>query len=123
MARVMIADDYTETRMFLRDLLVISNHEVVAEAADGPEAVEKFKATRPDIVLLDLAMPKMDGLSVLREIKKMDENAKVILLTASGNLKTINECVQAGAVTYILKPFKIEDLSNAIKSNLKQIPA
>jgi len=119
MARVMIADDYTETRMFLRDLLVISNHEVVAEAADGPEAVEKFKATRPDIVLLDLAMPKMDGLSVLREIKKMDENAKVILLTASGNLKTINECVQAGAVTYMLKPLKIEDLSNAIKSTLK----
>ena len=119
MARVMIADDYTETRMFLRDLLVISNHEVVAEAADGPEAVEKFKATRPDIVLLDLAMPKMDGLSVLMEIKKMDENAKVILFTASGNLKTINECIHAGAVTYILKPFKIEDLSNAIKSILK----
>jgi len=119
MARIMIADDYIETRMFLRDLLEISNHEVVAEAADGPEAVEKFKVTRPDIVLLDLAMPKMDGLSVLMEIKKMDKNAKVILLTASGNLKTINECVQAGAITYILKPFKIEDLSNAIKSILK----
>src|SRR5713226_6952000 len=122
MARIMIAEDSKESRMFLRDLLEIANHEVVAEATDGLEAVEKFKATRPDIVLLDLAMPKMDGLSALREIKKMDENAKVILLTASGNLKTINECVQAGAVTYILKPFKIEDLSNAIKSILKQIP-
>lgn len=119
MARVMIADDYAETRMFLRDMLEIANHEVVAEAVDGLEAVERFKTTRPDIVLLDLAMPKMDGLSVLKEIKKLDENAKVILLTASGNLKTINECVQAGAVTYVFKPFRIEDLSNAIKMILR----
>ncbi len=118
MARIMIAEDSKESRMFLRDLLEIANHEVVAEATDGLEAVEKFKATRPDIVLLDLAMPKMDGLSALREIKKMDENAKVILLTASGNLRTINECIQAGAVTCIFKPFKIEDLSNTIKSIL-----
>ena len=118
MARIMIAEDSKESRMFLRDLLEIANHEVVAEAIDGLEAVEKFKITRPDIVLLDLAMPKMDGLSALREIKKMDENVKVILLTASGNLRTINECIQAGAVTCIFKPFKIEDLSNAIKSTL-----
>ena len=118
MARIMIADDYRESRIFLRDLLEISNHEVVAEAIDGLEAVEKFQTIRPDIVLIDLAMPKMDGLSAIRKIKKIDENAKVILLTASGNLRTIDECIQAGAVTYILKPFKIEDLSDAIKSIL-----
>jgi two-component system, chemotaxis family, chemotaxis protein CheY len=114
----MIAEDSKESRMFLKDLLEIANHEVVAEATDGLETVEKFEATRPDIVLLDLAMPKMDGLSALREMKKIDENVKVILLTASGNLRTINECIQAGAVTCIFKPFKIEDLSKTIKSIL-----
>jgi len=118
MARIMIAEDSKESRMFIRDLLEIVNHEVVAEASDGLEAVEKFKATRPDIVLLDLAMPKMDGLSALREIRKTDEKAKVILLTASGNLRIINECIQSGAITYLLKPFKIDDLSDAIKSTL-----
>jgi two-component system, chemotaxis family, chemotaxis protein CheY len=118
MARIMIAEDSKASRMFLKDLLEITNHEIVAEAADGLEAIEKFKSTRPDIVLLDLAMPKMDGLSAIREIKKVDENAKIILATASGNLNTINECIEAGAVTYILKPFKIEDLSHAIKETL-----
>ncbi|MBI3639413.1 MAG: response regulator [Thaumarchaeota archaeon] len=120
MARVMIAEDSEQTRMFLKDLLEIVNHEVVAEAADGLEAIEKFKTTKPDIVLLDFAMPKMDGLSTIREIKKMDENAKIILLTASGNLRSINECIQAGAILYILKPFKIEDLSNAIEETLSK---
>ena len=62
---------------------------------------------------------KPHGLSVLREIKKADENAKVFLLTASGNLKSINESIQACAVTYIFKPFKMEDLSHAIKLILK----
>ena len=118
MARIMITEDSKEGRMFMRDFLETTNHEVVAEATNGLEAVEKFKATRPDIVLLDLAITKMDGLSVIREINKIDENVKVILLIASGNLRTINECIQVGTVTCIFKPFKIEDLSHAIKSIL-----
>ncbi len=120
MARVMIAEDAPLTRLFLRDLLHIGKHEVVAIAADGDETIEKFKAARPEMLLLDLAMPKKDGLTVLKKIMQIDPKAKVILITASGNLKTINECIAAGAVTYVLKPFKFEDLLCTIRATLSQ---
>ena len=118
MSRIMVAEDSEQIRMLLKDILEIENHHLVAEAADGVEAIEKFRAVMSDLVLLDLAMPKKDGMSVLREIMKINPKAKVILITASGNLKAIQECVQAGASTYILKPFKIDELSIAIKNTL-----
>jgi two-component system chemotaxis response regulator CheY len=114
----MIAEDSEQIRMLLRDILEIENHQLVAEASDGVEAIEKFMMTMPDLVLLDLAMPKKDGMSVLREIMKINPNAKVILITASGNLKSIQECIQAGASTYILKPFKIDELASTINHTL-----
>ena len=86
----MIAEDSDAARGFIRDSLIIGNHDVVAEACDGIEAVEKFIAMKPDLVLLDLAMPKKDALQVIKEIMNVDSTVKVILLTASGNLKTIN---------------------------------
>lgn len=118
MSRIMIAEDSEQIRMLLRDILEIENHQLVAEASDGVEAIEKFMMTMPDLVLLDLAMPKKDGMSVLREIMKINPNAKVILITASGNLKSIQECIQAGASTYILKPFKIDELASTINHTL-----
>ncbi len=118
MARIMVAEDSEQIRMLLRDILEIENHHLVAEASDGVEAIEKFKVVMPDLVLLDLAMPKKDGMSVLREIMKINPKAKVILITASGNLKAIQECIQAGASTYILKPFKIDELAIAINNTL-----
>ena len=118
MSRIMVAEDSEHIRMLLRDILEIENHQLVAEASDGEEAVEKFRETLPDILLLDLAMPRKDGITVLREIMVLNPKAKVILITASGNLKAIQECIQAGASTYILKPFKIDELSVAIKNTL-----
>jgi len=114
----MIAEDSDAARGFIKDSLIIGNHDVVAEACDGIEAVEKFIAMKPDLVLLDLAMPKKDGLQVIKEIMNVDSTVKVILLTASGNLKTINECVQAGAASYVLKPFKFEELLGLISATL-----
>jgi len=114
----MIAEDSEQIRMLLKDVLEIERHELVAEASDGEEAIEKFVFAMPDLMLLDLAMPKKDGLSVLKEIMKIDPMAKVILITASGNLKTIQECIQAGASTYILKPFKFDELTIAIQNTL-----
>lgn len=118
MSRIMIAEDSEQIVMLLRDVLEIEKHQIVAEAYDGEEAVRKFRAVMPDLLLLDLAMPKKDGLLVIREIMEVNPRAKVILITASGNLKTIQECIQAGASTYVLKPFKIEELSIAIKDVL-----
>ena len=118
MHRIMIAEDSREIVMFLRDVLEIAKYELVAQAFDGQDAIEKFRDTSPDLLLLDFAMPKKDGLSVLNEIMRINPKAKVILITASGNLKAIQECIQAGASMYLLKPFKMEELIQAIKTAL-----
>jgi two-component system chemotaxis response regulator CheY len=110
----MIADDSDAIRMILKDALEIGHHEVVAEAANGIEAVEKYNETSPDILLLDIAMPKKDGESALKDIMATHPDAKVIMITASDNLKTINECVSVGALAYIMKPFDFENVLKAI---------
>lgn len=118
MARILITEDSDASRRFIRETLEIGNHEVVAEAVDGEDAVQKFIATKPDLVLLDLAMPKKDGLQVIKEILNIDRTAKIILLSASGNLRMLNECVDAGAVCYVMKPFAFEELLGLIKTTL-----
>lgn len=105
MAKVMIADDSEAIRLVLQDILSIGNHEVVAQATNGDEAIKKFSEVLPDVLLLDLAMPKKDGLAVLKEIMSKHPNAKVILITASDNQNIINECLKVGATTFISKPF------------------
>lgn len=114
MARVMISDDSDAIRMVLRDALEIGNHVVVAEATNGQEAVEQFQAVKPDVLLLDIAMPRKDGQQALKEIIALDPNAKIIMITATDSLKMINDCVAAGAIAYIMKPFDFEDVLKAI---------
>ncbi|MDX1441258.1 MAG: response regulator [Nitrosopumilaceae archaeon] len=105
MANIMIADDSDAIRLVLKDLLGIGKHSVVAEAVNGDEAVDLFFKTGPDLLLLDLAMPKKDGLTVLTEIMEKDPQAKVVLITASDDQKIINKCLEIGAKSAISKPF------------------
>ena len=112
----MIADDSESVRLVLRDILDVGGHEMVAEAKDGAEAVEKFKAIKPDVLLLDLAMPKKDGLTVLNEIRSSSPDAKIIVLTAVDSKKIIDECIEAGATSYISKPFNFDKVLQEIKS-------
>ena len=114
MARIMITDDSDSIRMVLRDILDIGQHELVAEAVNGIEAVEKFNKTKPDLLLLDMAMPKKDGISALREILHTNPDAKIIMITASDNVNTMKECIEAGAAAYLLKPFNFEDVLKTI---------
>ncbi|HMK32476.1 MAG TPA: response regulator [Nitrosopumilaceae archaeon] len=114
MARIMIADDSDAIRLVLKDILMIGHHEFVAEATNGAEAVEKFNATKPDLLLLDMAMPKKDGLTALKEILATNPNAKIIMITASDNINTMTECISAGALAYLLKPFNFEDVLKTI---------
>lgn len=114
MARVMIADDSDAIRMVLQDILSIGNHEIVAEAVNGEEAVNKFSEATPDVLLLDLAMPKKDGLTVLKEIMSKHPDAKVILITASDNQNVINECLKIGALSFISKPFDFDHVLKTI---------
>ena len=91
MAKILIADDSDAIRLVLKDILSIGNHEIVSEAADGAEAVDMYKEINPDILLLDLAMPKKDGFTVVKEVIEFDPNAKIILITASDDQKVINQ--------------------------------
>jgi two-component system, chemotaxis family, chemotaxis protein CheY len=118
MARIMIADDSDAIRLVLKDILMIGQHEFVAEATNGMEAVEKFNATKPDLLLLDMAMPKKDGLMALKEILATNPKAKIIMITASDNINTMAECIGAGALAYLLKPFNFEDVLKTIAKKL-----
>ncbi|HYL67361.1 MAG TPA: response regulator [Nitrosopumilaceae archaeon] len=114
MARIMIADDSDAIRMVLRDILAIGHHELAAEAANGIETVERYNQTKPDLLLLDMAMPKKDGISALKDILVVSPNAKIIMITASDNINTMKECIEAGAMAYLLKPFDFEDVLKTI---------
>ena len=114
----MIADDSDAIRLVLDDILSIGEHEIVSEAIDGEEAVDYYKEHNPDILLLDLAMPKKDGLTVVKEIMQIDHNAKIILITASDDQKIINQCLDSGASSYISKPFDFKGVLKAISDLL-----
>jgi len=114
MARIMIADDSDAIRLVLKDILMIGHHEFVAEATNGMEAVEKFNETKPDLLLLDMAMPKKDGLTALKEILATNPNAKIIMITASDNINTMTDAISSGALAYLLKPFNFEDVLKTI---------
>ncbi len=114
----MVADDSDAIRMVLKDILLIGKHQCVAEASNGLEAVEQFKKNEPELLLLDMAMPKKDGLGVLKEIMAYNPASKIIMITASDNQTTIKECVSQGALAYILKPFSFEDVLKKISEVL-----
>jgi len=119
MARVMIADDSKAIRIALKDIILNGKHELVAEAADGAESVEKFVDLKPDVLLLDLVLPKKDGLTVLKEIKETNPNAKIIIITVVDNKQMIQDCISAGALAYVTKPFTADDVLKSISSAVK----
>ena len=120
MARVMIADDSKAIRILLKDMILNGKHELVAEAADGAEAVEKFVDLKPDVLLLDLVLPDKDGLTVLKEIKETNPNAKIIMITVLDNKQMIQDCISAGAQAYITKPFTADDVLKSISLAVKE---
>lgn len=110
----MIADDSEEARFLMRDFLLAQHHEVVALATDGIETLEKYNSFKPELVLLDLGMPKLDGLNVLKKIKSNDPNAKIIILTGNDDMNIYKECSNSGALAFILKPFDLNEVLSTI---------
>jgi two-component system chemotaxis response regulator CheY len=115
---VLIVDDLTFIKMVLRDLLEKAGFRVVGEASDGEEAIKLFHEKRPDVVLLDITMPKMDGLTALKKMLEVDPNAKVIMCSALGQQRLIVQAIQLGAKDFIVKPFRPERVINSIKKSL-----
>ena len=107
MPKVMVVDDAAFMRMRCKEMLVENGFDV-AEAANGIEAISVYKDFQPDMVLMDITMPEMDGLAALKEIKKMDPNAKVAMVTAMGQQALVMEALKTGAMDFVVKPLDQE---------------
>ncbi|MEL3957233.1 response regulator [Caldifermentibacillus hisashii] len=116
--RILIVDDAAFMRMMIKDILVKNGFEVVGEASDGAQAVEKFKELNPDLVTLDITMPEVDGIAALKQIRAIDPNAKVIMCSAMGQQAMVIDAIQAGAKDFIVKPFQADRVLEAIKKTL-----
>ncbi|MBT1248000.1 MULTISPECIES: chemotaxis protein CheY [unclassified Thermosipho (in: thermotogales)] len=113
--KILIVDDAAFMRMMLKDIITKAGHEVVGEAANGKEAVEKYKELKPDIVTMDITMPEMNGIEAIKEIKKIDPNATIIVCSAMGQQAMVIEAIQAGAKDFIVKPFQAARVIEAIQ--------
>ena len=117
MAKVMVVDDAAFMRMRACKVLQENGHETV-QAENGLEAVKQYAEHRPDAVLMDITMPEMDGLAALKEIRKMDPNARVAMVTAMGQQAIVMEALKAGAKDFVLKPFQPDRVLNALQKLL-----
>jgi len=113
--RILITDDALFMRVTLKNILSKSGYEIVGEAANGRESVELYKSQKPDLVTMDITMPEMDGITAVREIKKVDPNANIIMCTAMGQKSMVLEAVSAGAKDFLVKPFQPDKVVEAVQ--------
>lgn len=113
--RVLVVDDAAFMRMMVKDILSKNGYEVVGEAENGLKAVEKWQELKPDLTTMDITMPEMDGITAVKEIKKMDPAAKVIMCSAMGQQAMVVEAIQAGARDFIVKPFQPDRVLEAVR--------
>ena len=116
--RILIVDDAAFMRMMVKDILTKNGFEVVGEAQDGSQAIEKYKELSPDLVTMDITMPEMDGITALKEIKKIDPSARIIMCSAMGQQAMVIDAIQAGAKDFIVKPFQSDRVIEAIQKAL-----
>jgi two-component system chemotaxis response regulator CheY len=121
MGRLLVVDDAMIMRKMIRDVAVSSGWEVAGEASNGVEAVALYQTLRPDLVTLDLVMPLMGGNEALRQIRAVDPEARVVVVTALDQKQTLMECIRDGAIDFIVKPFdrdRIANLLNKLQASL-----
>ena len=112
---ILICDDAAFMRMMIKDILTKNGYNVAGEAENGAKAVEKYAEVKPDLVLMDITMPEMDGIEALKKIKAADPGALVIMCSAMGQQAMVIEAIQSGARDFIVKPFQAERVLEAVK--------
>ncbi|NBH82041.1 response regulator [bacterium C-53] len=112
---ILVCDDAAFMRMMIKDILTKNGYNVAGEAENGAKAVEKYAELKPDLVLMDITMPEMDGIQALKAIKSSDANAMVIMCSAMGQQAMVIEAIQSGAKDFIVKPFQAERVLEAVK--------
>ncbi len=116
--RVLITDDALFMRVTLKNILTKAGYEIAGEASNGRESVELYNSTKPDLVTMDITMPEMDGITAVREIRKQNPNATIIMCTAMGQKNMVMEAVTAGAKDFIVKPFQPEKVIEAVQKQI-----
>ena len=114
MAKIMLVDDAAFMRMMIKKALSSSGYNDFIEAQDGAEAVKKYSEEKPDMVIMDITMPNMDGLQALKKIREGDPNAKVVMCTAMGQESMVVDAIKSGARDFVVKPF---DAQRIVKTN------
>ena len=112
---ILICDDAAFMRMMIKDILTKNGYTVAGEAENGLRAVERYNELKPDLVLMDITMPEMDGIQALKKIREKDGNASVIMCSAMGQQAMVIESIQAGAKDFIVKPFQADRVIEAVK--------
>jgi len=118
MARILVVDDAAFMRKMVSDALVKGGHEVVGEAGNGAEAIERFQELKPELTTLDITMPEKDGLAALREIIEIDPTARVIMCSALGQESKVLESIKLGARDFVVKPFQPARVQEAVAKAL-----
>lgn len=116
--RVLVVDDSVFMRDIIKDIFAAGGFSVVGEATNGVEAVEKYKELKPDLVTMDLVMPYRNGIDATREILRADNKALVVMCSALGQETMVMEAIEAGAVDFIVKPPRAEDVLAVVKKVL-----
>ena len=112
---ILICDDAAFMRMMIKDIPTKNGYNVAGEAENGVKAVEKYNELKPDLVLMDITVPEMDGIQALKKIKEADSSALVIMCSAMGQQAMVIESIQAGAKDFIVKPFQADRVIEAVK--------
>jgi two-component system chemotaxis response regulator CheY len=121
-ANILVVDDSKFMRKMLSDILSGEGHRILTEAENGKEAIELYKKLKPDVVTLDIIMPeveKVDAISALKAMMKVNPLARVVMVSAMGQEKVVEECIKAGASDFIIKPFQPSDVTGTVKAVLK----
>ena len=113
--RVLLADDESHVRLFIKSVMASMGCEVVAEAADGRQALEQFDKTAPDLVLLDINMPVMDGIAALKELRRKSDKVAIVMLTSLASADIVDQCLEAGANYHLRKDVPLSELKQEIR--------
>jgi len=116
--RVLVVDDAIFMRNMIKDIFASDDFEVVGEAANGVEAVEKFKELKPDLTTMDIVMPFKSGIEATKEILELDADACIVMCSALGQESLVMEAIEAGAADFVVKPFKPDDVQRVVEKVL-----
>lgn len=115
---ILLVDDAAFMRMMIKDILTKDGFDILGEAENGAIAVDKYKELTPDLVIMDITMPEMDGIEAVKAIKEINPDAKIIMCSAMGQQAMVIEAIQAGAKDFIVKPFQADRVLEAVKKVL-----